>query len=104
MAYGKLMVTGTVKEVVAASNLESYLITGAHVHELQAELETAEGVDLVAPFGSSLHVCGHDRAALERAIQPYRDRPDTQCRPGEATLEDAFIYMMNASKDNFNDG
>ncbi|TNB48293.1 ABC transporter ATP-binding protein [Martelella lutilitoris] len=104
MAYGKLMVTGTVKEVVAASKLESYLITGAHVHDLQTELEKADGVDLVAPFGSSLHVCGHDRAALERAIQPYRDRPDTECRPSEATLEDAFIYMMNASKDNFDDG
>ncbi|MBB4123531.1 ABC transporter ATP-binding protein [Martelella radicis] len=104
MAYGKLMVTGTVKEVVAASKLESYLITGAHVHDLQAELEKADGVDLVAPFGSSLHVCGHDKAALERAVQPYRDRPDTECRPSEATLEDAFIYMMNASKDNFDDG
>ncbi len=104
MAYGKLMVTGTVKEVVAASKLESYLITGAHVHGLQAELEKADGVDLVAPFGSSLHVCGHDRAALERAVQPYRDRPDTECKPSEATLEDAFIYMMNASKDNFDDG
>ncbi|QQM29554.1 ABC transporter ATP-binding protein [Martelella lutilitoris] len=104
MAYGKLMVTGTVKEVVAASKLESYLITGAHVHDLQAELEQADGVDLVAPFGSSLHVCGHDRAALERAVQPYRDRPDTECRRSEATLEDAFIYMMNASKDNFDDG
>lgn len=103
MAYGKLMVTGTVDEVVASANLKSYLITGADVHELQAELEQAEGVDLVAPFGASLHVCGRDQDALERALQPYRDRPDTQCRPGETTLEDAFIYLMGSSKDNFDD-
>mgnify|MGYP002875831201 CR=1 FL=1 len=104
MAYGKLMVTGTVDEVVASANLKSYLITGADVHELQAELEKADGVDLVAPFGASLHVCGRDRDALERALQPYRDRPDTHCKPGETTLEDAFIYLMGSSKDNFDDG
>ncbi|AQZ53137.1 ABC transporter ATP-binding protein [Martelella mediterranea] len=104
MAYGKLMVTGTVDEVVASANLKSYLITGADVHALQAELEKAEGVDLVAPFGASLHVCGRDRDALERALQPYRDRPDTHCKPGETTLEDAFIYLMGSSKDNFDDG
>ena len=103
MAYGKLMVSGTVDEVVASAQLKSYLITGRDVHLLQEELEHADGVDLVAPFGASLHVCGRDSDALERAIKPYRQRPDTNCQPSDATLEDAFIYLMNTSKDNFDD-
>ena len=104
MAYGKLVVTGTVDDVVAASRLHSYLITGPDVHQLQTALELAEGVDLVAPFGASLHVCGHDEAALERAVEPYRARAGTKVSRSEATLEDAFIHLMNASKDNFDDG
>lgn len=103
MAYGKLMVSGTVDEVVAASGLKSYLITGRNVHALQGVLEKADGVDLVAPFGASLHVCGHDEKALEKAIAAYRARDDIRCEPGAATLEDAFIYLMNTSKDNFDD-
>ncbi|WP_180901098.1 ABC transporter ATP-binding protein [Martelella soudanensis] len=103
MAYGKLVVSGTVDDVVAASKLHSYLITGPDVHQFQSALEHAEGVELVAPFGASLHVCGPDEAALERAIAPYRNRPGTRCSRSEATLEDAFIYLMNASKDNFDD-
>lgn len=104
MAYGKLMITGTVDEVIAASGLKSYMITGHDAHLLQPELEKAEGVDLVAPFGASLHVCGHDEAGLERAIAPYRNRANVRCEPADATLEDAFIYLMNTSKDNFDDG
>ena len=103
MAYGKLVVTGTVGDVIAASKLNSYLITGPDVHQLQGELEHADGVDLVAPFGTSLHVCGHDEAALERAVAPYQNRPRTKISRSDATLEDAFIYLMSASKDNFDD-
>ena len=33
------------------------------------------GVDMVAPFGTSLHVSGRDPATLEAAIAPYRRRP-----------------------------
>jgi hypothetical protein len=29
---------------------------------------------MVAPFGTSLHVSGRDKAALEAAIATYRDR------------------------------
>ena len=43
--------------------------------QLAAELEKKPGVDSVAPFGTSLHVSGRDRAALEAAIAPHRDDP-----------------------------
>ena len=46
-------------------------------------------------FGTTLHVSGRDRAALEEAIAPLSQAPIvwTETRP---TLEDVFIQLMNA--------
>jgi ABC-2 type transport system ATP-binding protein len=48
---------------------------------------------MVSPFGSALHVSGSERAALERAIAPFRRDPWhwTEVSP---TLEDVFIHLM----------
>ena len=59
------------------------------------------GVDMVAPFGTSLHVSGRDKAALEATIVPYRDRPGLHWQRSEPSLEDVFIELMTRSKDNF---
>ena len=56
---------------------------------------------MVAPFGTSLHVSGRDRAALEAAIAPYRDRPGLIWTHAQPTLEDVFIDLMGKSRDNF---
>jgi len=101
IAYGKLLVTGTVAEVIAASHLYTWTVTGADIHPLQMELEKTGGIDMVAPFGTSLHVSGRDEQALERAIAPFRDRAGLIWQKGEPTLEDAFIDLMKRSEDNF---
>ena len=59
------------------------------------------GVDMVAPFGTSLHVSGRDEAALEAAIAPYRDDPALHWTHSEPSLEDVFIDLMGRAKDNF---
>jgi len=46
---------------------------------------------MVAPFGTSLHVSGRDKAALEAAIAPYRDNPKWHWEHSEPSLEDVFI-------------
>jgi ABC-2 type transport system ATP-binding protein len=56
---------------------------------------------MVAPFGTSLHVSGRDKAALEAAIAPYRERPGLHWQLSEPSLEDVFIELMTRSKDNF---
>ena len=55
----------------------------------------------MAPFGTSLHVSGRDRAALEAAIAPYRNDPKLVWKEIEASLEDVFIGLMAQAKDNF---
>ncbi|MGF0539242.1 ABC transporter ATP-binding protein [Agrobacterium sp. ES01] len=101
MAYGKLLVRGTVDDVTASVGLTTYTASGPTVHQLQEKLEHQPGIDLVAPFGNSLHVCGRDANALEAAIAPFQDNREITWRRSEPNLEDAFIELMNRSKDNF---
>jgi ABC-2 type transport system ATP-binding protein len=97
IAYGVLLVHGTVDEVVARSELVTYTVSGENLAHLAAELAHAPGVDMVAPFGTSLHVSGRDRAALEAAIARYRDDPALTWTASTPTLEDVFIELMNRS-------
>jgi ABC-2 type transport system ATP-binding protein len=68
---------------------------------LTDELSRAPGIDMVAPFGASLHVSGRDKDALEAAVALYRDRKEMDWKPSEASLEDVFIDLMSKAKDNF---
>ena len=53
----------------------TYTVTGEGLAELSAELEKTPGVDMVAPFGTSLHVSGRDHAALRGGDPKYRGDP-----------------------------
>jgi ABC-2 type transport system ATP-binding protein len=99
IAYGRLLAQGTADEVVQSSGLSTWQITGAGVAALAGELRTRPGIDMVVPFGAALHVSGVDGPALDRAIAPYRDRPDLQWRRVAAGLEDAFIRLMQRAQD-----
>jgi ABC-2 type transport system ATP-binding protein len=101
IAYGHLLAHGTVDEVIAKSALTTYTVTGEELNGLAAELTGKPGVDMVAPFGTSLHVSGRDKAALEAAIAPYRDKKGLRWELSEPSLEDVFIELMTRSKDNF---
>ncbi|PWC93543.1 ABC transporter ATP-binding protein [Azospirillum sp. TSO5] len=111
IAYGTLMTSGTVDQVIAESGLHTRLVSGNGLHRIAAALEGQPGVEMVAVFGSRLHVSGSDAAALDRALAPWTPQPGTP-QPGtgqpalritatEPTLEDVFIHLMNRSTDNF---
>ena len=101
IAYGYLLAHGTVEEVIAKSALSTYTVTGEQLHTLQDKLAGKPGVDMVAPFGTSLHVSGRDKAALDATIAPWRDNKGLHWQHGEPSLEDVFIELMTRSKDNF---
>ena len=101
IAYGELLAHGTVDEVVQASHLTTYSVSGEGLTALGAALEKAPGVDTVAPFGASLHVSGRDHAALDAAIAPYRNDPKLSWSMMSPSLEDVFIGLMAGAKDNF---
>ena len=104
IAYGVLLAHGTVDEVIAASHLVTYTVSAGNGEGLSAlaeELSRRAGVDMVAPFGTSLHVSGRDEAALEATIAPYRQRADLAWHKSVPSLGDVFIELMGRSKDNF---
>ena len=101
IAYGHLLVHGTVEQVIAKSALSTFTVTGDNLHALQDALTGKPGVDMVAPFGTSLHVSGRDRAALEATIAPWRTHEELHWQHSEPSLEDVFIELMSRSKDIF---
>ena len=104
IAYGELLVRGTVEHVIASANLSTYVVSlakGEGLAKLADELTGKPGVDMVAPFGASLHVSGRDAGALDAAIAPYRQRKDLDWQRSEPSLEDVFIDLMGKARDNF---
>jgi ABC-2 type transport system ATP-binding protein len=100
IAYGKMLATGTVDEVVRDAGLITYVVRGENLNGLARELAGALGVDQVAPFGTTLHVVGSDPALLAETMKPVSQRDGLTVELGETSLEDVFIQFMGASRDN----
>jgi ABC-2 type transport system ATP-binding protein len=101
IAYGRLLTSGTVPAVVAGSGLVTWAAEGGDIGPAARELPGTPGIEMVAPFGTVLHVSGTDPDALEAAIAPWRERAGLVWRRIEPTLEDVFIHLMGRTKDNF---
>jgi ABC-2 type transport system ATP-binding protein len=101
IAYGVLLAQGTVADVIARSGLITYTVTGEGLNDLAHTLSERPGVDMVAPFGTSLHVSGRDRERLQAVMASFRDRRDLLWHESEPSLEDVFIELMNRARDNF---
>ena len=101
IAYGQLLAQGTIDEVIAQSHLATYTVSGPDLQELAEKLARVPGVDMVAPFGTSLHVAGRDAARLDEAIAPFRASPEHTWGPSQPSLEDVFISLMGRAQDNF---
>lgn len=100
ISYGKLLATGTVKDVIAEAGLTTFIVSGQRLGDVARELESEPGVQQVAPFGATLHVVGSDRAKLETALDKIRHRDGITVEAGETSLEDVFIQFMANAQDN----
>jgi ABC-2 type transport system ATP-binding protein len=90
---GQLIARGTADQVIAQSRLVTFEAEGERADRLGRELAGKAGVEMVAPFGTALHVSGTDRGKLEAAIAPFRKDPWrwTEVPP---SLEDVFIHLL----------
>jgi ABC-2 type transport system ATP-binding protein len=94
---GKMLVRGTVDEVVAGAGLTTWAVGGRDLPALADRLRGRPGVEQTVAFGNELHVSGVDRAALERAIAPDRT-PDYAWHEIGPGLEDVFIHLMGSAQ------
>jgi ABC-2 type transport system ATP-binding protein len=100
ISFGKLLADGSVDDVIAQVGLTTWSVSGPDLPHLAEQLRALPDVQQAVAFGNALHVSSDDAAALEQAIAPFRHPPyDWHKIP--SGLEDAFISLMEVSKDNF---
>ncbi len=96
-----IIISGTVDEVIEKSHLRTWNVSGPDLQSLSEKLLGVAGIDMVAPFGTSLHVSGRDAAALDAAVATFRADTRLQWSLSQPSLEDVFIDLMARSQDNF---
>jgi ABC-2 type transport system ATP-binding protein len=101
IAYGKKLVDGPSAEIPRQIGLTTWKVEGQRLADLEAALQGAPGVEQVARFGASLHVSGTDAEALRRTVEAHRDHGAYRWSKEDAGLEEAFIYLMAGTRDNF---
>jgi len=99
IAWGSLLASGTAAEIIAGRRLHTWAIAGAGLNGLSAPLRALPGVDLVATFGSTLHVSGRDADALQASLRDFLADTELAMTPMAPSLEDAFIDLMQATRD-----
>ena len=94
---GDLIARGTAEELIRDSHLVTFEAQGPRADRLGRELTGKPGVEMVSPFGSTLHVSGTERKALEAAIQAFRKDP-WRWQEVQPSLEDVFIHLMKRAR------
>ena len=101
IAYGTLLASGTADEVVASQNLHTWQISGEGLPDLTERLRRLPGADLVASFGTTLHISGKDGDKLKGSLEAFLQGTSLKMTAVAPSLEDAFIHMMQGSRDQF---
>jgi len=100
IAYGNLLASGAVDEVVKAAALTTWEVTGTNLAALATEIRGLPGVEQVVAFGTALHVSGRDATKLRASVGPWMTG-EHRWTPIPSGLEDVFISLMETAKDNF---
>ncbi len=98
IAWGRLLAMGTAAEVVAARGLSTWEIPRAPPG-LAERLQRLPGVELVASFGTGLHVGGRNGAALAASLKADLAGSGLEMQAVAPSLEDAFIHLMRGVAD-----
>lgn len=98
IAYGDLVVTGSVADVIATTNLKTWEIKGDVTTQLLQQVKKLKGVTQAALFGRQIHVCGFNTATIEKGLQNLAEKYDIRWEAIESTLEDAFISLVQKSE------
>ncbi|WP_133130699.1 ABC transporter ATP-binding protein [Legionella yabuuchiae] len=98
IANAKLIITGTVDEVIQSTGLKTWEIRGDITPKLLQEIKTINGVTQAALFGRQIHVCGYKEEAIKQGLEALRDEFDIRWHEIDSTLEDAFLRLVKQTE------
>jgi len=93
LADGRIVVTGSVTDVIHSTGLITVQLTGDLLAQLLQDLKQKNCVVQAAWFGRSFHVCGYDANALSQCLQELSQSYPFEYEFISPTLEDAFIAL-----------
>jgi ABC-2 type transport system ATP-binding protein len=95
---GRLLLHGTVDEVVAGSGLSAFALTGSGLTAVELEARALPGVELATGYGAQLRVCGHDAPGLGAAVTGFAAAHGLHAAAAPVTLEDVFIDTITRAR------
>ncbi len=102
IAYGKKLIDGPARDIPKRVGLTTWRVDGPDLIPLEDALRADPRVEQVARFGDKLHVSSIDAKALDAVIVEQKAKNGSHhWEKKEAELEEAFIYLMATSDDNF---
>ncbi len=97
IAYGNLLASGTVEDLIENSGLITWHVVGKDMHKLSEKLKSLSGIEQVVAFGNTLHISGVNQKELEASINPYVNGL-YQWKKADTNLEEVFIHLMQKVK------
>jgi ABC-2 type transport system ATP-binding protein len=98
ISQGNLLIKGSVQEVIDASGLATWLVTGDDLGQLAKTLRGKPGVDQIAAFGRTLHISTQTPDVLAQTLKPFQKNKKLTWEKGTPNLEDIFVQMTGKTK------
>lgn len=90
ISAGKILITGTIDEIIAQSNLQTWQVQGPELDVFAEKLRQESAIEQVTNFGNSLHISTSIETSLEDVLKRYRIAPYVWTK-SIPTIEDIFI-------------
>lgn len=94
IAYGDLLIQGTVDEVITATQLITWNVAGEVTTELLQKIKKLPGVIQASLFGREIHACGYDKDIIKNGLIELSQEYRIKYNLVNSTLEDAFISLV----------
>ncbi|NCT56111.1 MAG: ABC transporter ATP-binding protein [Legionella sp.] len=98
LAYGDLMITGAVNDVIEATKLKTWEIQGKLTTHVLQEIKKIKGVKQAALFGRHIHLSGFDQSEIESGLEELAKSTAITWNVITPTLEDAFISLVEQTQ------
>lgn len=99
IAYGDILIQGNVDDVIAATNLVTWNISGNVTTSLLQVIKKISGVTQASLFGRQIHACGFDIKLIEKGLAKLSEQYGFKYNLIDSTLEDAFISLVSRDLD-----